>query len=733
MNNSLVVNGEVLYTPTPLQQEYHEANEPKVLMWGNRGGGKSYCARFDAHMRALAYPGYKYCILRRNFPELEKTHLLDVPAEMHKLGGYFHKTQHIAYYPNGSTGFFSHCSTDDHVLNLLSAQFYLIFFDEVSTFEWDMFTKLSSSCRVPANSGLVASVRAATNPLGVSADEINRHWVLKDITTDEEPTYNPTHWKAIRTDLKDNPHLDAEQYKVQLGSLAGHVRKAWIDGEFGLENALFDFIPRKDGKAYHVTDYLDLQGIIKNAQIYRVYDAGWYPDPSYCAWIAHLGHRFIVFHEKIWYKTVVTDIAEQIKQEDEKLGIKKVAITFCLPLDAPVWMGDYSFKPLSEVQVGDEVIGTCNKYRPEIEREGTRKGKGRRKNKFEDHLRKVKVTAIHRTRQEVLKITMKSGRILYCTPDHQWLSGIAYKQDNQHYIIPKVGSTLVHVVDDPGSCPDQAKAAWLGGIYDGEGCRNYIAQSRDHNPEVYEQINNYLLSLGFDAKPVYKLHPTNDKKYESGIRFNGGFEAALKFANWIPSVRFSKSSERYLLISKYKERDEVVSIESCGMQDVGCLTTESGDFIAYGYVTSNCDPTIDIKTVADVRTIKDMFEENGIAMECSINNREHFASMIHSALAEEAEPGVPRLQVYVNGREGAPYLAKTLPQMRYDPKHPLRLADHHHDHATVALAYFLISSGSMEHKEMFTPEKVKKWLKPKIDRWILGNESVRKTFNEIKL
>ena len=71
--------------------------------------------------------------------------------------------------------------------------------------------------------------------------------------------------------------------------------------------------------------------------------------------------------------------------------------------------------------------------------------------------------------------------------------------------------------------------------------------------------------------------------------------------------------------------------------------------------------------------------------------------------------------------------------MRYDPKHPLRLADHNHDHATVALAYFLISSGSMEHREMFVPAKIKKWLKPKIDRFILGNESVRKTYNEIKL
>jgi hypothetical protein len=144
-------------------------------------------------------------------------------------------------------------------------------------------------------------------------------------------------------------------------------------------------------------------------------------------------------------------------------------------------------------------------------------------------------------------------------------------------------------------------------------------------------------------------------------------------------------------------------------------------------VTTFCDPTMDIQTGADIRTIKDTFEMNGVPMECSINNREHFAHAVHTALVEEAEPGIPRLQIYDGGKyAGCPYLLKTLPQQRYDPKHPLKLANHPHDHPTVALAYFLISSGAMEHRSATNPSPLRRWQQPKnAKQWVLGNEGVQ--------
>lgn len=257
MSNSVEVTNEdgtqtILYQPTDKQLLYHQRTEPNVLFWGGRGSGKSMCGRWDCHLRALSYPGFTYIILRRTYPELSKSHLAFISGEMKQLGGYFHHTDKIAYYPNGSKGYFSHCQSEEDVLNLLSAQFSLAFFDEVSTFEWDMFIKLAASVRVPRGSGLIAMVRAATNPLGSSAEMINKYFITKQVEPEEDPDYNPEDWYAIKANLEDNPYLDQAQYRKRFAGLAPHVRKAWLDGEFVLENSLFDFWPTKDNQPYHV-------------------------------------------------------------------------------------------------------------------------------------------------------------------------------------------------------------------------------------------------------------------------------------------------------------------------------------------------------------------------------------------------------------------------------------------------------------------------------------------------
>jgi hypothetical protein len=436
-----IVNGKLLYVPTVKGQEFHDATAANVLMVGGRGSAKSTTGRWDAHMRAMAHPGFKYAILRRTFPELEKSHLLSLPQEMEDLGGTYNSTAHKAHYPNGSVGFFSHCATDQHVLNLLSSEFYLMFFDEVSTFEWEQFTKLGASVRASVATGITTPlVRAATNPLGPSAMKINEYWVEHSVDLDEDPDYNVNDWVSIRADLKDNPYLDSEQYSKRFSGLPAHVRKAWVDGEFALENSLFDFKPRiklptEEYIQYHVIHDMDLEKILKTATIYRAIDAGWFPDPTVCIWFAHLGNRHIAFHEETWYKTTAEEIAGDIREIDKRLGVKTVAMTYC-------------------------------------------------------------------------------------------------------------------------------------------------------------------------------------------------------------------------------------------------------------------DPSMDIHTTADVKTIKEIYEANGVPMECSINKRDQFATVMHNALAEEAYENVPRLQIYVHGVQGCPMLIRTLPQMRYDEKRTKFMADHKQDHWVIAACYYLLSHSS---------------------------------------
>jgi len=418
---------------------------------------------------AVEHPSHQYLIGYTSIPT-HNTHLYAIPREAKLLGASYNQTKHILTYSNGSAGFFSHCNTEEDVLNLLGGEFYLALFDEVSTFEWEHFRKLASSVRAPVNMNCGALVRALTNPMGMSAQKIQEYFIDKTVDPEEDRDYNPADWYAIKANLEDNPYLPIE-YKKRFSGLPAHVRKAWVDGEFSMENALFDFKPTLEGKPYHVTPELDLPKILKYATVYRAIDSGWFPDPTVVLWIAHLGNRHIVFNEKIWYKTTATQVAEDIKDEDIRLGVFKVAITYC-------------------------------------------------------------------------------------------------------------------------------------------------------------------------------------------------------------------------------------------------------------------DPSMDINTTADIRTIKEIYEINGIPMECSINKRDVFASAIHNVLAEEAGENLPRIQFFAYGHQGCPYLVRTLPQMRYDQKRPEFMADHKDDHAVVALAYYVMSHASDERRSSTEFSGPKPWMKPKTqERYVLGSNNVRTRVN----
>lgn len=458
---------EALYVPTPKQQEFHAQIAPNVLYIGARGTGKSHALRWEAHSRALAYPGFKYVILRRTYPELLKSHIMFLDAEMKKLGGKWHSTNKMAQYANGSVGFYSHCESEADVLNLLSAEFFWMGFDEMSTFPWEMITKLSASVRVPRGSGLVAMVRGATNPLGESASDLNRYYFLKDVDAEEDADYLPDDFIAVHTIMGDNPHVDVEQYRKRFAGMPEHVKRAWLDGEFLEERTLFRVKKFKESRPWHIINELptwtDGSELVKQpwVQVYRAYDDGFYPDPAVCIWFMVIGKRIIAFKERIWIEKTVDIIAKDIKEESKGMRV----------------------------------------------------------------------------------------------------------------------------------------------------------------------VNTY------------------------------------------------------------------------------------------------CDPKMDVKTSGDVHTIREKFEDHGVPMTSSINDREFFAKAINEALTEVVD-GLPRLQIYVNGRDGCAYLGKYLGQMKWDDNNPKKMADHKHDHPVVALAYFLMSF--IPQTKPREPHTVPPWMrKKKSDKRVMGSKNVR--------
>ena len=99
---------------------------------------------------------------------------------------------------------------------------------------------------------------------------------------------------------------------------------------------------------------------------------------------------------------------------------------------------------------------------------------------------------------------------------------------------------------------------------------------------------------------------------------------------------------------------------------------------------------------------------------------------MHDALTEEAGENLPRIQFFVNGREGCPYLVRTIPQMRYNPKRPKAMDDHKDDHAVVTCCYYLMSHSADLRQDAPTSKPIRPWMKEKTKtRHLLGSDNVR--------
>ncbi|MBC5580877.1 Terminase-like family protein, partial [Anaerofilum sp. BX8] len=62
---------------TARQLAFVRAKAFEVLFGGAAGGGKSYGQLIDALLYALRYPGSKQLILRRTYPDLERSLILE--------------------------------------------------------------------------------------------------------------------------------------------------------------------------------------------------------------------------------------------------------------------------------------------------------------------------------------------------------------------------------------------------------------------------------------------------------------------------------------------------------------------------------------------------------------------------------------------------------------------------------------------------------------------------------
>lgn len=326
------------YIPSPKQLDFHESEVLNCIMEGRRGTGKSWAIRNDAHMRALAFPGFTYLVIRRTMGELKKTHLKFLDREMKCFDGTFNKTDAIANYPNGSLGFYASCNSEDEMMKLLGGDYHAIYFDEITTFTGEQIGKIGTCLRVPEDPDglgitILPRLRGGTNPIGIGAEYVHAHFILKEVNYEQEPDYNPNDYEAIHLDAVDNLYINPEKYDKQFAGVPAHIRRAWKDGEWIVEGAYFtDFHATIDGEPWHVIDQLprlevsdDIAVPMVEARwllVYRAQDWGFSPDPAVCLWIAMLPNgRAIAFKERDWLMTPASQVAKDIDADSSQMRV----------------------------------------------------------------------------------------------------------------------------------------------------------------------------------------------------------------------------------------------------------------------------------------------------------------------------------------------------------------------------------------------------------------------------
>ena len=238
-----------LYVPLPRQVEFLESTAKWVLFGGAAGGSKSHALRWKAWIFALRVPEARVLILRRTFKDLERTHMRDAEREAPLFGATFLPSQKLVRLPNQSLVEFGHCEDKAAATNYLSAEYDLILFDELVTFERDMVLLIGSRART-SKPGILPRVLAGTNPGGPQSAWVRAFFIDHTADPAEFPFYKPDDWVYIPSKLEDNPYLN-EDYEQSLLSLPPELRKAYRDGDWDIFPG--QFFPEWR-KARHVTD-----------------------------------------------------------------------------------------------------------------------------------------------------------------------------------------------------------------------------------------------------------------------------------------------------------------------------------------------------------------------------------------------------------------------------------------------------------------------------------------------
>lgn len=299
---------------TPKQRQFLDATADEVLYGGAAGGGKSYVQLIDALVYASKYPGSKQLILRRTFPELERS-LIRTALELYPKELYtYNASKHTMTFKNKSLIDFGFCDTDKDVIKYQSLEYDTIRLDEATHFTQYQYEYLGT--RLRGANDFPKQMKSTTNPGGVGHNYFKARFI-DPAPPNETFTTNGRSRLFIPAKVQDNTFLMEKdpEYVNRLKELPTDQRKALLEGSWDLyEGQYFGEFSR----GVHVIQPFEIPS---HWRIYFTMDYGLDMFAGY--FIALDGQeRGYVFHEIYEPNVIISAAAKMIKAAEKELGVQ---------------------------------------------------------------------------------------------------------------------------------------------------------------------------------------------------------------------------------------------------------------------------------------------------------------------------------------------------------------------------------------------------------------------------
>lgn len=301
------------YRPTARQRAFHSCPADIVLYGGAAGGGKSKALLWEAFLEMLETPYNHGLLLRRTYPELEQSLILESLKLFPRSVCEYRVGEKRWYFKNGSVLDFGYSEQEKDIYRYQSAEFGFIGFDELTHFTYEQWDYLVNSRLRSSAPGAWPRVRASTNP-----GNVGHAWV-KELFIEPAmrlfPGFKPqqipgalwfdehgTSYAFIPAKATDNEYLmrNDPKYLDRLNKLDPKWKAALLEGDWDVFSGKFFtqldekvhkvpfFIPPEGWPIFRVMDWghakpysIGLYAVDPNGSLYRFYELyGWSGKPD---------------------------------------------------------------------------------------------------------------------------------------------------------------------------------------------------------------------------------------------------------------------------------------------------------------------------------------------------------------------------------------------------------------------------------------------------------------------